>query len=106
MESFETYATYTCNDEDGADDVKIIGEMEKQPFEKFPQILRLQFPGSNPLLLMILMENVNDNDDDHDENVNGADDNDRIWWRCGLFYEKPKTRSEAQPLRPQFENRI
>ena len=47
LESFETYATYTCNDEDGADDVKIIGEMEKQPFEKFPQILRLQFPGSN-----------------------------------------------------------
>ena len=55
---------------------------------------------------MILMENVNDNDDDHDENVNDADDNDMIWWRCGLFYENPKTRAEAQPLRPQFEYRI
>ena len=52
---------------------------------------------------MILMENVNDNDDDHDENVNDADGK---WWCCGLFYEKPKTRSEAQPLRPQFEYRI
>ena len=63
LKTFQTYATDTYNDEDGADDVKIIGEMEKQPFEKFAEILRLQFPPTNPPSndkKQILKENYDD----------------------------------------------